>query len=55
MCEELRSAELAVMHRSWHREWAERRNEWRLSDDTISVDPRDYVWPVAPAVMSRVA
>ena len=35
----------------WHRDWTERNNEWRTSEGMIPTDPRDYVWPVAPAEM----
>ncbi len=36
----------------WHREWTERYDAWRLSEGMIPLDPRDYVWPVAPAVLA---
>jgi DNA polymerase-3 subunit epsilon len=35
----------------WHRDWTERCDQWRLSEGMIPIDPRDYVWPVAPAVL----
>jgi DNA polymerase III subunit epsilon len=35
----------------WHREWTESYDAWRLSEGMIPIDPRDYVWPVAPAVL----
>jgi len=35
----------------WHREWAESYDSWRLAEGMIPSDPRDYVWPVAPAVL----
>jgi DNA polymerase III subunit epsilon len=35
----------------WHREWTEEYDSWRLSEGLIPIDPRDYVWPVAPAVL----
>jgi DNA polymerase-3 subunit epsilon len=35
----------------WHREWTESYASWRLSEGKIPIDPRDYVWPVAPAVL----
>jgi DNA polymerase-3 subunit epsilon len=35
----------------WHREWTEIYDAWRLSEGMIPIDPRDYVWPVAPAVL----
>jgi DNA polymerase-3 subunit epsilon len=56
--DELCDADLGVLHRSqieWHRHWAERHDEWRMANEMIPIDPRDYVWPVAPAVVSRVA
>jgi DNA polymerase-3 subunit epsilon len=36
----------------WHRDWTERYDQWRLSEGMIPIDPRDYVWPVAPEVVS---
>ena len=35
----------------WHREWTENYASWRLSEEKTPIDPRDYVWPVAPAVL----
>lgn len=35
----------------WHREWTESCDSWRLAEGKIPVDPRDYVWPVAPVVL----
>ena len=35
----------------WHREWTESYDSWRLAEGMIPIDPRDYVWPVAPAVL----
>ena len=35
----------------WHREWTESYDSWRLSEGLMPMDPRDYVWPVAPAVL----
>ena len=32
----------------WHREWTESYDSWRLAEGMIPIDPRDYVWPVAP-------
>jgi len=55
---ELQESDLYELHRSqiaWHREWTERQDEWRVSQELIPFDPREYVWPVAPAVMRRVA
>ena len=35
----------------WHREWTESYDSWRRSEGLMPIDPRDYVWPVAPAVL----
>jgi DNA polymerase III subunit epsilon len=35
----------------WHREWTESYESWRLAEGMVPIDPRDHVWPVAPAVM----
>ena len=35
----------------WHQEWTHGYDAWRLSQGMIPIDPRDYVWPVAPAVL----
>jgi len=35
----------------WHREWTRGYDTWRLSEGMVPIDPRDYVWPVAPAVL----
>ena len=46
--------DLARLHNDqigWHREWAETCDSWRLSEGMIPIDPRDYLWPVAPAVL----
>jgi DNA polymerase-3 subunit epsilon len=51
---ELRDAELAWLHDAqinWHREWAEGYDSWRSGKGMVPIDPRDYVWPVAPAVL----
>jgi DNA polymerase-3 subunit epsilon len=52
---ELRDADLATLHGSqigWHREWAQGYDEWRGTKGMIPIDPRDYVWPVAPVIVS---
>lgn len=36
---------------AWHHEWTHGHDAWRLSQGMIPIDPRDYVWPVAPAVL----
>jgi DNA polymerase-3 subunit epsilon len=51
---ELRDAELQTLHDSqigWHREWAESYDGWRSEQGMAPIDPRDYVWPVAPTAM----
>jgi DNA polymerase-3 subunit epsilon len=34
----------------WHRQWTESYESRRLAEGMIPIDPRDYVWPVAPVV-----
>ena len=49
---ELREADPCALHRAqvlWHRQWV-RRCDDRRAEGTIALDPRDYVWPVAPPV-----
>ena len=53
--DELDQAEPAALHESeigWHREWAEGQDEWRLGQGMAPMDRRDFVWPVAPAVLA---
>jgi DNA polymerase-3 subunit epsilon len=52
---ELRDADLFALHGSqinWHREWAQGYDEWRSTKGMLPMDPRDYVWPVAPAIVT---
>ena len=52
---ELDEAEPSALHASeigWHREWAEGYDEWRLEQGMTPMDRRDFVWPVAPAVLA---
>jgi DNA polymerase-3 subunit epsilon len=47
------NCDLAQLHRDqieWHREWTGDYDSWRLAEGKIPIDPRDYVWPVAPVV-----
>jgi DNA polymerase-3 subunit epsilon len=47
-------SDLTRLHRDqihWHREWSARYDSWRRDEGMIPIDPRDYVWPVAPAVL----
>jgi DNA polymerase III subunit epsilon len=51
---DLHDAELDVLHGyqiDWHREWAEGYDQWRSTKGMSPIDPRDYLWPVAPAVL----
>jgi DNA polymerase-3 subunit epsilon len=51
---ELRDSELHELHVAqvgWHREWAEGYDQWRATKGMSPIDPRDHVWPVAPAVL----
>jgi DNA polymerase III subunit epsilon len=44
-------SDLGRLHRdqiNWHREWTAGYDAWRLAEGMIPIDPRDYVWPVAP-------
>jgi DNA polymerase-3 subunit epsilon len=55
---ELRVGELAALHAdqaAWHRASTSRYDEWRLSQGLEPVDPREYAWPVAPAIFSPAA
>ena len=56
--EEVRGADLSRLHAEqimWHRAWAEDMGDWRISQGMSPIDPRDFVWPVAPAVMPPAA
>jgi DNA polymerase-3 subunit epsilon len=49
------SCDLIGLHHDqidWHRDWTERNDVWRASEGLIPIDPRDFVWPVAPAEIS---
>jgi DNA polymerase-3 subunit epsilon len=35
----------------WHREWAESYDDWRVDRGMSPMDRRDFVWPVASAVV----
>ena len=51
--EVLREGELSRLHEDqigWHRHWTQEHDVWRLSQGMVPIDPRDYVWPVAPLV-----
>jgi DNA polymerase III subunit epsilon len=49
----LRDGDPLALHRAqvdWHRQWVRRTDHRCLSEGTVPLDPRDYVWPVAPQV-----
>jgi DNA polymerase-3 subunit epsilon len=50
----LRECDLDQLHNDqmdWHRAWTESYDSWRVSEGLMPIDPRDYVWPVAPAAL----
>ncbi|HEY3844708.1 MAG TPA: exonuclease domain-containing protein [Acidimicrobiales bacterium] len=52
---ELRDADLVELHEAqirWHRDWATSYDQWRSGEGMAPIDPRDYVWPVAPYVVT---
>jgi DNA polymerase-3 subunit epsilon len=54
----LRRADVARLHElqiEWHRRWTVDCEALRSSRGMGSTDPRDFVWPVAPEVLSSVA
>jgi DNA polymerase-3 subunit epsilon len=56
--EEVRRTDLGRLHAEqilWHRAWTEDMDDWRVSQGMVRMDPRDLVWPVAPAVMPPAA
>jgi DNA polymerase-3 subunit epsilon len=55
---ELSNVDLAQLYDDqvlWHQQWTEEYDVWRLSQGMVAVDPRDYLWPVVPAVLSEAA
>jgi DNA polymerase-3 subunit epsilon len=54
----LRTAGLTRLHEAqidWHRQWTEDCEAWRRTQGKSPIDPREYVWPVAPAVLAGAA
>jgi DNA polymerase-3 subunit epsilon len=52
--DELWGCDLSRLHEAqvhWHREWTLSYDSWRLAEGKIPIDPRDYMWPVAPVVL----
>lgn len=44
-----------TLHRrqvAWHRQWAASYDRWRMREGMVPMDRRDYIWPVAPAVLN---
>jgi DNA polymerase-3 subunit epsilon len=51
---ELGDADAGTLHDAeigWHREWAEGYDEWRSGQGMAPMDRRDFIWPVAPAML----
>ena len=51
---ELSDADPYAIHQSqigWHREWTEGYDEWRTGQGMTPIDRRDFIWPVAPALL----
>jgi DNA polymerase III subunit epsilon len=40
---------------AWHRIWAAEYDARRSADGRLPIDPRDYLWPLAPTVLSSAA
>lgn len=56
--ETLREYDVARLHEDqivWHRDWTNACDEWRIAQGKVPTDPRDYVWPVAPAALPPAA
>ena len=54
----LRSGDVTELHESqieWHRQWTENCEASRLARGLSPADPRDYLWPVAPAALPPAA
>jgi hypothetical protein len=39
----------------WHHEWTADQEGTRLAQGMVQLDPRDYLWPVAPAMLPPAA
>jgi DNA polymerase-3 subunit epsilon len=56
--QEVGECDLARLHHEqvgWHRAWAQGYDEVRFTQCKGPLDPRDYVWPVAPAALPPAA
>jgi DNA polymerase III subunit epsilon len=43
--------ELFAAQAGWHRDWTVSYDSWRRSGGQSALDPREWVWPVAPEVL----
>jgi DNA polymerase-3 subunit epsilon len=53
--EDLASTDPNDLHEAqigWHREWAESYDRWRTLGGLTPLDERDFIWPVAPPVVT---
>jgi len=39
----------------WHRDWAAAYDAGRREQGQVSIDPREFLWPLAPAVLPPAA
>lgn len=56
--EALRRTDVVRLHEAqieWHRQWTEDCEAWRTGRGMLPADPRDYLWPVAPAALPPAA
>jgi DNA polymerase-3 subunit epsilon len=54
----VRAGDLGRLHEDqirWHREWTADQEGWRLAQGMVPLDPRAYLWPVAPAMLLPAA
>jgi DNA polymerase III subunit epsilon len=54
----LRRADVMQLHEAqieWHRQWTADCEAWRLGQGMSPTDPRDFLWPIAPAALSPAA
>jgi DNA polymerase-3 subunit epsilon len=54
----LRRGDVAALHDAqieWHWRWTQDCEEWRRTQGGAPSDPRDFVWPVAPAIVASAA
>jgi DNA polymerase-3 subunit epsilon len=54
----VRARDLRRLHEDqirWHRKWTVDQEGWRLAQGMVPLDPRAYLWPVAPAMLPPAA